>query len=100
MRYLFHNIYGDADELIGSKPEDVLAVPFGWETEAEQERNRVLSELGAGVSTLPALLYFVEEHMDTTSASEPFLVPAQWRELRVSDLPKPWSWAQIEATIK
>jgi hypothetical protein len=99
MRYLFHNVYGDADELIASKPEDVLAVPFGWETEVEEERNRILNELGVGVSSLPALVHFVEEYMDTSSASEPFLVPAHWKELRISDLPKPWTWAQIEATL-
>lgn len=99
MRYLFHNVYGDADELIASKPEDVLAVPFGWETEVEEERNRILSELGVGVSSLPALVYFVEEYMDDFSATEPFLVPAHWQELRISDLPKPWTWEQIEETL-
>jgi hypothetical protein len=99
MRYLFHNIYGDAAELIESKPDDVLAVPFGWNTEAEEERNRILSELGVRVSSLPALVYFVEEHIDNFSAIEPFLVPAHWKELRISDLPKPWSWQQIEAKL-
>jgi hypothetical protein len=100
MRYLFHNIYGDADELIASKPDDVVVVPFGWQPEIEEERNRILNELGTGVSSLPSLLYFVDEYVDIISEPEPFTVPAHWKELRISDLPKPWSWEQIEEVVK
>ena len=57
MRYLLHNIYGDADDLIASAPDDVTCVPFGWDAETEAARNALLADLGvAGVSGLPALL--------------------------------------------
>ena len=57
MRYLLHNIYGDADHLINTAPDDVTCVPFGWDADTEQARNSLLASLGlAGVSQLPCLL--------------------------------------------
>lgn len=100
MRYLFYNVYGDANELIASKPDDVIAVAFGWEPEIEQERNRIINELGIGVSTLPSLIYFVEEYIDIISEPQPVTIPAHWEELRISDLPKPWTWEQIEEVVE
>ena len=43
MRYFFHNIYGDANDLIASKPQDVQAIPFGWDEQSELGRNQLLS---------------------------------------------------------
>ena len=58
MRYLLHNIYGDADDLIASAPDDVISVPFGWDAATEAARNDLLAQLGlSGVSGLPCLLY-------------------------------------------
>jgi hypothetical protein len=57
MRYLLHNIYGDADHLIDTAPDDVTCVPFGWDEATETARNTLLSQLGVGgVSSLPSLL--------------------------------------------
>lgn len=58
MKYLFYNVYGDADELISTKPEDVIAVPYGWDGDTETKRNQILSELNLnGVSGLPCYIF-------------------------------------------
>jgi hypothetical protein len=99
VRYLFHNVYGDTDELIASKPDDVINVPFGWSEEIEVERNRIINELGITVSSLPSLIYFVEEYVDIVSEPQPVTIPAHWKELRITDLPKPWTWEQIKEKL-
>ena len=38
-KYFFHNIYGDAQNLIDTAPEDVICIPAGWSPEAETNRN-------------------------------------------------------------
>ena len=45
MRYLFHNIYGDAQSLLDTLPSDVEAIPFGWDEETETVRNNKIAEL-------------------------------------------------------
>jgi hypothetical protein len=82
MMYLFHNVYGDADGLVGSCPKDVVCVPFGWSEEVETRRNDLLSQLGAQVSRLPSLV---------------FLRDGLWVVLALSDLPTPWSWSVVLA---
>jgi len=101
MKYLIHNIYGDADHLINTAPSDVVCVPFGWSDEIEAERNTLLADLNVnGVSCLPCLLHFVESYQTTitnpdTGQEEIISVPSHWKELRIIDVPTPWSWDQI-----
>jgi hypothetical protein len=80
MRYLFHNIYGDANHLIETAPSDVICVPFGWSDEIEKKRNELLATLDTSVSCLPSLI--VEKD-------------GKWQEIRIEDLPKPWTWETI-----
>lgn len=85
LRYLFHNIYGDANDLIANAPVDVATIAFGWDEQTENFRNQKLEELNvSGVSVLPALLFFYQD---------------SWHEIRVADMPKPWNWEQIDEQI-
>lgn len=105
--YFFHNVYGDANELLDSKPNHVIAVPFGWEPEVEQRRNEILDELGITVSCLPCLMYWVEETtqtitqlIDESNDKGPtetitLTIPAHWEEYRFEEEHKPWSWSQV-----
>ena len=105
--YLFHNVYGDADELIATKPADVVAVPFGWTDEIEANRNAILTSLDRnGVSTLPSVVYQINEKMVETSVfvdgdMQPSLarLPQHYEEIRVFDMPKPWNWTDINNII-
>jgi len=99
-RYLVHNVYGDAQSLIDSAPEDVVCVPFGWTPQVEEARNNLFSQLGvSGVSCLPAVLFFCPErtvsYVDEQGATQSMLVPPHWREVRVQDLQQPWTWEAI-----
>lgn len=101
MRYLVHNIYGDADQLIANAPDDVICVPFGWTTDIELNRNRLLANLGLnGVSCLPVVLFLkpAEEITVTTmnNQTEIINIAAHWKEVRVFDMPQPWNWADID----
>lgn len=79
MRYLFHNIYGDADNLIATAPDDVTCVPFGWDEQTESARDVLMQQLGiGGVSCLPSL---VVEH------------EGQWVEIPAAGL----SWDALNA---
>ncbi len=104
--YFFHNVYGDAQELLDSKPVNVLAVPFGWDPETEERRNEILDEIQMTVSCLPSLLYWVEESsttliqpVDESNPNGPtetitVFTPAHWEEYRFEEDQKPWSWSQ------
>jgi hypothetical protein len=92
--YFFYNIYGDADELLATKPSNAIAVPFGWDPETEQKRNEILAELNASVSGLPSVLYYRAEYEVTLPDGTTMIVPAHWEEFDFWDLPKPWSWSQ------
>jgi len=104
MRYFFHNIYGDANDLIASKPQDVQAIPFGWDEQSESERNQLLSELNCNVSCLPSLVYFRNEYTypfeDQNGNPVTITVPAHWEEIRVGDMEKPWTWEKIQEMQK
>jgi hypothetical protein len=104
--YLFHNVYGDADELIATKPNDVVAVPFGWTDEIEANRNAILAQLNCNNSVLPSVIFHVQEkmieigvwvddHMELTMAR----LPEHYEEIRVFDMPKPWNWTDINNLI-
>jgi hypothetical protein len=97
-RYLIHNVYGDADDLIATMPQDVEAVSAGWDADSEAARNALFASLGiAGVSALPALLYHVDEQATSDPYDGDIAVPAHWAELRIADLPKPWNWSVVDA---
>jgi hypothetical protein len=40
--YFFHNIYGQEKSLLDTLPDNVTAVPFGWDTESENKRINLL----------------------------------------------------------
>lgn len=107
MMYLFHNVYGDADELIATKPDNVQAVPFGWTDEIEANRNAILAQVNCSVSTLPALVFEVPEKMvvvgvlvDGVMEDSLARMPAHYEEIRIFDMPKPWNWAAILPIIE
>lgn len=61
--YFFHNVYGDVEELLKNKPENVVSVPFGWTEEAEINRNNILQELNLSVSNIPCLVFWKNEEV-------------------------------------
>jgi len=92
MRYLMHNLFprgrSDCPTLLAALPGDVEAVAWGPTAETEAARDAVLANVGCGVSVLPAVLF----QMPETDG-----VPAHWREVRVADMPQPWTWDAIDA---
>lgn len=104
MRYLFHNIYGDADGLITTAPSDVVCVPFGWDVQTENTRNTLIASFNLPhISTLPSVVFWFPEktYPDPFNANiPPRTFPAHWHELSVLDIPKPWSWEQIDTAIR
>jgi hypothetical protein len=110
--YFFHNVYGDEQGLLDTLPSGVIAVPFGWTPEAEENRNNIITSLGITVSAIPSLFVFIEEHYahksfiqdvlsklqtdtDVRVNTDMHLVTARWTQFNLLDLPKPWSWDQI-----
>ena len=105
MIYLFHNIYGDADELIATKPADCEAVPFGWTPEIEEYRNNLIAQLGCTVSCLPSVVYFQPAYTLTitnTTNNEIQIIQNgnKWEEIAVLHMEKPWIWTAIQAEIE
>jgi len=98
-KYFFYNVYGDADELLATKPDNVIAVPFGWSEEVENYRNEVLDTLGVSVSTLPSLLFWGTDFTTINLQEQELLHPAKWEEVRVLSLEKPWNWDDINECI-
>lgn len=79
-RYFFHNVYGDAADLLAALPDDVVDVPFGWDDAAEQRRNEILAAIGHSVSGLPSLLYYSN---------------GAWCEFRWPHDGSVWTWEQV-----
>jgi len=78
-----HNIYGDAQDLIDSAPEDVVCIPRSWTPEGEAQLAQMMQEQGvAAISCLPCFLF---RHNEVVY------------EIRVADMPKPWDWTAILA---
>jgi hypothetical protein len=98
-KYLFHNVYGDADALIANAPSDVIVIPFGWDKQTEDNRNAILAELNTTVSSLPAVLFFGKEFIAYAGEDVERIEPAKWEEVRVGTLEKPWNWADIQLCI-
>lgn len=101
MRYLFYNDYGDADDLVATAPPDVECVPFGIEPIAEEHRYNKLRQLDnkISISALPSLIYHRLPYKRLRDG-EMVNVPADWVEIRVYDMPKPWNWAAIDLAIE
>jgi hypothetical protein len=105
--YFFYNVYGDAQQLLDTKPNNIIAVPFGWDPATEERRNKILNELQVTVSCLPCVLYWVEQTtqtiiqpIDESNRDGPTeiitqTIPAHWKEHRFEQEEKPWSWTQV-----
>ena len=99
--YFFHNVYGDAQELIDTAPSNVVVVPFGWDEETEIKRNTILSELNTTVPSLPCIIkYGIQTIYDLSS--NPINLEPQWYAIPFNHNNKPWSWEQMNLveTIK
>lgn len=106
MMYLFHNVYGDADYLINSAPEDVECVPFGWTEEIEQHRNSLIAMLDVTVSSLPSVVFLMPEKvMPSMCLIDGEYQPCEetfaehWQELRLDAVPEPKDWTAIKTEI-
>lgn len=103
--YLFHNIYGDADDLIKTAGEDIIAVPFGWDEESEIKRNEILNKIGRINSCLPSVMVWRKEYirpektiLEHTIPSE--IIEAHWEEIPLGNKPKYlWNWMYIFSII-
>jgi hypothetical protein len=110
--YFFHNVYGDEQELLDTLPEDVIAVPFGWTPEIEENRNSIINSLGITVSSIPSLFVFIEGHYadksffedtralfftdeDDRIGKDQHFVESQWTKFNLLNIEKPWTWEKI-----
>jgi len=102
-KYLFHNVYGDAQGLIDNKDESVVCVPWGPEDAVELARNEIINELGMCPSCLPSLIYWKPlSYYDTYIGDVPkrLAIPAHWAEIRIEDMQRHWNWDDInERTV-
>lgn len=104
-KYLFHNIYGDSDNLINTAPNDVVLVPAGWSQEAETNRNNYIDLLGiGGVQGYPCIVYWEDEKEVSFTPDEgpdagttfTRTVPAGWKALGIYGNGKEdWTWTDI-----
>ena len=92
--YLFHNVYGDAEDLIKTAPYNVICVPFGWDEETESNRNRILSELNVGISVIPSLVVYGTK-ISYDIRNNPISTAPHWYPINFDHESKPWSWEQI-----
>jgi hypothetical protein len=99
MIYLFHNVYGEENDLISSAAENVECIPFGWTEEAETYRNNKLQDLGISIGSVPCVIAWRDSF--TIGTEENLLtVPAHWEEIRLADIEKNnWNWDYINNII-
>jgi len=103
--YFFHNVYGDADSLLSSKPSNVVSVPFGWTQAVEENRQSVLTTLNAAVSELPSLIFWVDQYefqrfdiVYNENVTEN--VNAHWEVLSIPrGIEGTWTWEKIQSKI-
>ena len=100
--YLFHNIYGDADELLKTKADNVIAIPAGWTEELETARNNMLAELNIGIGQYPAVVFWKKEQfvpkmfVGTEKETKEYYTDAKWDDIPVGDWPQEdWTWDKI-----
>ena len=103
MRYLFHNIYGDAQSLLDTLPSDVEAIPFGWDEETETARNNKLAELdNVGITELPCLVFWREAwdfSFEVDGETITINNPAGWWPVGFFELEGDWTWEKIHKYI-
>lgn len=100
--YLFHNIYGDADNLIANKPDNVITVPFGWDSNTEAMRNTLLNFLNVKVSGLPSVVAWRPEHTVESPHPDdpPKTIQAGWDVINLEIVPRyEWNWQYIQSII-
>ena len=104
-KYLFHNVYGDADNLINTAPNDVECIPAGWSVEIETARNDKINLLGiGGVQGYPCLVYWEDAKTVTYTVPDgpnvgqtiTRTVAAGWKTLGIYGEGKEnWTWTDI-----
>ena len=103
--YFFHNVYGDVDSLLSSKPSNVVSIPFGWTQAVEENRQSVLTTLNATVSELPSLAFWVDqyqfERFDIVyNENVKENVNAHWEVLSIPrGIEGTWTWEKIQSKI-
>lgn len=103
--YFFHNVYGDVDSLLSSKPSNVVSIPFGWTQAVEENRQSVLTNLNATVSELPSLAFWVDqyefERFDIVyNENVKENVNAHWEVLSIPrGVEGTWTWEKIQSKI-
>jgi hypothetical protein len=103
--YFFYNVYGDADSLLATKPGNVIGVPFGWTESIEENRQSVLINLGATVSELPSLAFWVDQYefqrfdiVYNENVTEN--VNEHWEVLNIPrNISGEWTWEKIQTKI-
>jgi hypothetical protein len=89
-KYFFYNIYGDSEELLASKPDDVIAVPYGLNEEAEYARHLLIARTGIIITYIPSIFTEVTDEDGKTL----------WKEFRFNNEMKPWSWDQVNNVVE
>jgi hypothetical protein len=89
-KYFFYNVYGDSEELLASKPDDVIAVPYGLNEEAEYARHLLIARTGIIITYIPSIFTEVTDEDGKTS----------WKEFRFEHKIKPWSWDQVNDVVE
>lgn len=102
-KYFFHNVYGDAQTLLETKPDDVVSIAWGYDENTETIRNNYINDLGISPSCLPSLIYFKPSWDEETYIAEQLTTithPASWIELRFKEISKNnWKWEYINSII-
>ena len=97
--YFFHNVYGEEKGLLETIPDNVTAIPYGWDNDTELKRIKVLSELKLFISGLPALVQWKQEYV-TGYDSVTYIEYEGWIETYFYKFPKPWTWEQVGLVSK
>ena len=97
--YFFHNIYGQEKGLLDTLPDNVTAVPFGWDPESETKRINLLSQLKIFIAGLPAIVQWKKEYI-TGFDGITIIENEGWIKTYFYTLPKPWSWEQVGLVSK
>ena len=107
-RYLFHNIYGDAQNLIDTLPADVETISWGWDPATETVREAKIAELNnPRIPGLPCLVYYRNAYSrDTTNPITNEVLtdnyPAAWFGLGFREIDvdvDTWTWEIMEQFI-
>jgi len=83
--YFFYNVFGDANELLRTKPDSVTGVSFACDEESEARCDAVLDKIGFQPSSLPCIAYWEDQ------LGEP-----HWQMENFDHDAKPWSWNQLK----